>query len=305
MPARTRAYLLLIFAVFLWGISGPVGKFTLTYFPTPILLSIRFGLISLIMAILIKSQAKEPFLPTKHRTHTLFSMFILGLFGTIGQIGLIYWGLTYTTSIDATILVSTSPIFVAFASHFLIKEHLTSKKMFGILLGILGSVVIIINPLLETGKLLTGSIFGNLLILAANICWALYAVSSKKLLKVKVSPSLITFWMFFIGFIAMSIISLPFLPQFITTIPQIPISTIYALLFLAIGPGIIAYLSYQNALKVVEPTDADLFNYLAPLFAIPLGFFWLHEPVTISFLIGGAIIALGVFIAEFQGRHRR
>ena len=47
MPARTKAYLCILIAIVLWGIAGPVIKYTLGYFDTVTFLTIRFGLTSL------------------------------------------------------------------------------------------------------------------------------------------------------------------------------------------------------------------------------------------------------------------
>lgn len=300
MTTRARAFLLLIITVFLWGISGSIGKYTLSYLPSSVLLTMRFGLVTLILFALAKIQHLHL------RVANIPTLIVLGIFGTIGQIGLIYLGLQSTTSIDATLIISTSPIFVAILSHFFISEHLTRRKLFGIALGLVGTLIIVINPLINSGHILTGSTSGNLLILAGNLCWAIYAVLSKKQLRHKTPPIVLTFWMFLVGFVGMFCISLFSVPitATLSSIYTLPVSVLYAILFLAIGPGIIAYICYQKALKTIDPTDADLFNYLSVLVAIPLGFFWLHEPITPSFIIGGAVIASGVIIAELLGRKR-
>lgn len=290
MSARTRSYLLLIITVVLWAASGPVAKAVIGYLSPSIVLTFRFGLIALILGILY-----QPKFPKKHAIAIIF----LGLFGTIGQIGLIYWGLQYTTSIDATLLVSISPIFVAVLSHIFTHEQISKNKLFGIVLGIVGTAVIVAQPL-------SGSHFGNALILASNLCWAIYVVLSKKLLKISISPKELTFWTFLLGFIFMGVLSAVMQPQALAAAIYSPLKVFGMIAFLAIGPGAIAYICYETALKVVKPTDADLFNYLAPLIATPIAVFWLNEPLQLSFIIGAAIIAVGVIIAEFfPSRHRR
>ncbi len=298
MSKRAKAYGLLTITVILWGISGPIAKYALESFTPQALLTARFGLITLILAILLKFQLKIPLLPKKNRLTFCLSISLLGFLGTVGQIGLIYWGLQHTSSIEATLLISTSPILVALISHILIGEQITSKKLLGISLGLLGTAIIVLGPLLREHKFLTGSNLGNMLILGGNLCWSFYAVLSKKQLRTKMSPMLLTFWMFFIGFLGMAFISL----ITHTNLPTFTLPRLGSIAFLAIGPGIIAYLCYQTALKSISPTDADVFNYLTPIVATPLGFFWLHEPITYAFILGSVIIALGVIIAEFSRR---
>jgi len=69
---------------------------------------------------------------------------------------------------------------------------------------------------------------------------------------------------------------------------------------MALLSGNLAYYLYVRAQKTIEVSEAVLFNYLQPLFTIPLAIFWLGESLSTSFIIGAIIIAFGLVIAEYK-----
>jgi len=71
---------------------------------------------------------------------------------------------------------------------------------------------------------------------------------------------------------------------------------------MAILSGSLAYFLYVRAQRSIEVSEATLFNYLQPVFAIPLAIFWLGESLSTSFIFGAGIIALGLIIAEYKRR---
>jgi drug/metabolite transporter (DMT)-like permease len=73
---------------------------------------------------------------------------------------------------------------------------------------------------------------------------------------------------------------------------------------MALLSGSLAYFLYQKAQKTIEASEATLFSYLSPLFAIPLAVFWLKEEITIFYLLGAVIVAIGVIIAESKRRKK-
>lgn len=73
---------------------------------------------------------------------------------------------------------------------------------------------------------------------------------------------------------------------------------IYGIAYMAILSGIIAYISYQYALQKIEASEASVFYYLQPLFAIPVAVIFLQESLSLVFFVGALIIAAGVYLAE-------
>jgi drug/metabolite transporter (DMT)-like permease len=67
---------------------------------------------------------------------------------------------------------------------------------------------------------------------------------------------------------------------------------------MALISGNLAYFLYVRGQRSIEVSEATLFNYLQPVFTIPLAIFWLGEKLSTSFMVGAIIIAAGLIIAE-------
>lgn len=300
MP-KLPAQLLLLIAVALWGISSPVAKYALDYISPQLLLTLRFLLITLILTPFILHNPKK-YQPEfkKIKPKLIPRLLLLGFLGSVAQIGLIYLGFTYTTAIDGTLLLATSPVIVAFAGVMFLKEKLTRKEILGFAIAASGSLLLIAKPIFETGQIFTGSGIGNLLILLANLCWATYIVSCKSSGLTKISPVILTWITFGVGAIGMAIITIFTLSplQIITTLKSLTPTVWLAVGYISLFAGILAYSFYQLGIKKIEVSEAEVFNYLSPIFATPIAFVWLKEPITWSFVLSAIVIAVGVYIAE-------
>lgn len=301
--SRLKAYLLLVLVAAIWGIAGPVIKYTLPDFPPIIFLTYRFA-ISLIILIPITLITKQKFPKNKRG---LFILTLVGLLGSSINLGLLFYGFNYTTALDASLLSATAPVFVVTAGAFFLNEKVTKKEKLGVVITFVGAIIIILQPLIEGGLFKLENMYGNLLIIAANFAWVLYVVLSKYELKHKVKPLLMTTYMFLLGFITLlplALIQSGGVSSLINQLTNTPIKPHLGVWYMAILSGAVAYFLYQKAQKTIEASEATLFSYLSPLFAAPLAVFWLGETITPAFLIGGVIIAMGVFIAEQRNIHK-
>ncbi len=293
MSARVRAYILLLIAVAIWGFAGPVIKFTLGYFDPIVFLTYRFFLTSLVLIPLLFIFESRFWLKLSHfKPIDWFYLVICGLTGTSLQLLLLFWGFSLTTSVDASLLSSVSPILSTLAAWWFLKDRVTRREKIGIAIAFVGSIIIVFQPL-------SGSLTGNLLVVAADVVWVAYLILSKKLLRHQLSPLLITTSNFFIGFLSMSVIFF-----FSRSMNYEPItnnlSAHLGVIYMAVFSGALAYFLFQRAQKSIETSEANVFTYLQPLFATPLAYLWLHEPITLPFLVGTAVIAAGVVVSEIK-----
>ena len=293
MSARHRAYLYIIIAVIIWAFAGPVIKFTLGYLDTITFLTFRFGLTS---AILV------PFwIWTTHHEHHLFpklemwdwiTLITSGLMATTIQLTLLFWGFERTTAIEGTLISSIAPIFIALAGHHFLGDKVTRREQIGMTIALIGTLIIIGIP-----KNMT-SLWGNILVLLTNLAWVIEAILTKKLLRHNLSPLFLTMFSFFIGFLSMTPIYFLYHKSYILN--QLSLGGTLGFLYMVIFSGIIAYWLFLKGQKTIETSEANLFLYLQPIFATPLGYFWLHEEITWNFVVGGLIVAVGVVLASLR-----
>ena len=106
-------------------------------------------------------------------------------------------GLKLTTPINASLIMTTTPILVLIASALIIGEQITGKKIIGIILGASGAILLI-----AYGKDISfeqAHLLGDLFILINAISYGVYLVIVKTLMR-KYHPITIMKWLFGIGF---------------------------------------------------------------------------------------------------------
>ncbi len=226
-----------------------------------------------------------------------------GLLGSSVNLGLLFYGYDMSNVLDASIIGNSAPIFVVLGGAVFLKEKVTKKEIAGIIITMIGTVIVAVEPILTGSSLDERSVIGNILIILANVAWVFYIVISKKELHRKTDILFMTTYMFFLGFIT----CLPFavfetqgFVNLLLLISTAPFLAHLGVWYMAVLSGSLAYFLYQEGQKKIEASEATLFGYLSPLFAAPLAVFWLKEKITLPFIIGTAIIMLGVFVAEVR-----
>jgi drug/metabolite transporter (DMT)-like permease len=70
--------------------------------------------------------------------------------------------------------------------------------------------------------------------------------------------------------------------------------------YMGIFSTLVAYGMYEWALKDMPVAESAIYSYLSPLFGIPVGYILLGEIPGVWYILGGLIIAFGVYISEKQ-----
>jgi drug/metabolite transporter (DMT)-like permease len=297
-PSRLKAYILLIIVTIIWALAEPIIKFTLGGFSPLIFLTYRFGLASLVsVACFLIFGFNFP-----KDAKTRLEIVLYGLVTSTFSLGLLFFGLQNTTVLNTLLITLVNPLLVSIAGVKFLKEHVTVKEKIGMGIALIGTVFTVVEPLLQNGSSLT-KLTGNIMVVLYLIFAAIGVILGKKLLRKDVDPLTLTNTAFIIGFISL----LPFaLPQILASRFQIltspPLPFHLGVIYMAFLSGTLAYLLSNKAQKTIEVGEAAVFSYLYPLFSAPLAVLWLGEKITPLFVVGGAIIAVGVAIAEVKKR---
>lgn len=298
-PARLRAYFQLLIVVVIWGIAPSVIKFALGELPPFLFLTYRFFITTIVLL---------PFyIGSKEKGLSLGKLPLLILVSILGStlnLGLLFYGTNLTTSLDSSLISATSPILVILAGIIFLREHETAREKFGVFITILGTIFIAVQSFFEVGAAATHSVLGNTIIFLSNVAFAAYLITSKKALRENVPAFTITFWMFFIGFLT----SIPLIftemkgSEILPALLKISLPAHLSVIYMALFSGALAYSLYQKAQKTIEASEASVFNYLPPIVTAPVATLWLHEKITIPYIIGSIVIAVGVILAEWKKR---
>ena len=273
-----------------------VIKSTLNYLDTVTFLTYRFGLTSLVLVpIWFWQERSRLHLFPKLEKRDWVLVTITGLCSTTIQLMLLFFGFEKTTAIEGTLISSVAPIFVALAGHHFLGDKITRREQVGMIIALTGTLIVVGLPRTIS------NIWGNILVLAANLVWTTEAVLSKKLLRLNLEPFFLTTAFFLVGFVSILPIYLLTVKSSLLTIVIPPIGW-FGFLYMVFLSGMLAYTLFYKGQKTIEASEANTFIYLQPVIATPVAFFWLKESVEKSFWLGGALITAGVLLATLKLR---
>lgn len=301
MTARNKAYILLIGSAIIWGIAGPVIKFTLQGIGPFVFLSYRLLVSAFVATLYFLFFTKKRNLKPK----VSIRLIIYGLLGITFALGFLFIGLDKSTVLEMGLIGAVEPLVIVAAGAILLNEKVSRREKIGAGLAFSGIMLTIFTPVIlgEADFVFTGNIFLVLFLLsdASGILLA------KEMVREKISPITMTNVAFIVG--AATIV--PFtiwktgMNSMITQITTLPLRYHLGVWYMAIASGTIAYYMFIRGTKTVQVGKASLFFYLQPLFSVPLAVLWLGESITPLFIIGAITIAIGVFIAESNRRNKK
>ena len=185
----------------------------------------------------------------------------------------------------ASLVIASSPIFVALLASIFQKEKTNLRIWTGIMVSFVGVAFISIEP----GEKLSLSA-SVLLILLASVAAAIYTVSQKSFLK-KYSPFQFVAYAIWAG----TIFLLPFLPGLLKEMQTASFTPTLAVVYMGIFPGVLGYASWSYVLSRMPASSAGSFMYLTPAVTIFIAWIWLGEVPGIRSIFGGLLVLLGVF----------
>jgi len=291
MTPVQRGVLALIIANIIWGFASPIFKWSLTNITPFTLAFLRFFIATIIFGILLRKHLAFPITDKKD----LKLLITYALTGITGNITFFFLGLQLTLAMNVPVIASSQPIMVFLFAYFFLKEKFKFNKALGMVIGTVGILAIVLEPIYFNG--LDGNVFGNFLIVIATISGVVGMLTGRTIFQ-KYNPLVLTFWAFVISAIS-------FLPPAIveniqnpTIFTSLDIRGIVGIIFGSVFSSAIAYGLFSYGLSKIQASEASLFIYIDPIAGTILSYFMLHEPITIPFLIGAFFIFMGIFIAE-------
>lgn len=221
---------------------------------------------------------------------------VMGLLNNVVPFVCIVWGQTQVASGVASVLNATAPFFTVIVAHFFtVDDRATPGRVAGVVLGFAGVATMFGASLLaESGARLVP----QFVILAAAISYAFAGVYGRRFRTMGVSP-LVTA----AGQVTASGAMLLPLVLFVDRPWMLPFpspATIGALASLALLSTALAYILYFRILSTAGATNLILVTFLIPITAIVLGVLVLGEELQLRYIVGMALIGVG--LAAIDGR---
>jgi drug/metabolite transporter (DMT)-like permease len=293
MNSVRKGIIALIIANAIWGFASPIFKWSLTNIPPYTLAFWRFFHASFFLGILLVV-TKQMAIPTLNKKHW-FKLFFYALTGITGNIIFYFLGLQRTLSINAPVIASAQPILVFMVAPFLLGESIKRRKIIGMVIGTLGIMAIVFEPIYYNG--FDGNFIGNLFLVLATIFAILATLTGRKLFHDQ-NPLTLMFWAFIIGAISFFPFALYEYGHNTDLYMQIDIKGIIGIIYGSVFSSAVAYTCFAYGLSKISASESSIFTYIDPIAGTTLAFFMLHEPITIPFIVGSIFIFGGIFIAE-------
>jgi len=221
-------------------------------------------------------------------------MLICAILGMGVNMLVFFKGLSLSTPINSAVLITTTPIIVLIMSAILIKEKITRRKVFGIFIGLIGALGLIIFGV-EIRQDAPNIPLGNFLILMNSVFYGTYLILAKILIS-KYHPFTFMKWLFSLGIL----ICLPFGFQEMSEIEWslLPFDIIWRIAFVIIGTTFCTYLFNIFALTQLKASTLSAFIYVQPilgiLFAIAMG----KDTLTTIKILAAVMVLFGVYLSS-------
>lgn len=223
-------------------------------------------------------------LSPRERLHLLLA-------GTALALHLATWiaSLSYTTVASSVILVSTNPIFVGLATHFLLGERLRGRAVLAIALCLVGTVIISYGDLAFSGP----ALWGDALALMGALTASAYILLGRSVRR-RVSTLAYVWPCYGVAGVLLLLMAL------IAGQPMLAYSAPTFLVFvgLAVGPQILGHSAFNWALGHFSPVFVTLAILGEPIGATLLALVILGEVPPWTALLGGVFILIGIAIAS-------
>jgi drug/metabolite transporter (DMT)-like permease len=289
-----RPYAALVAMTFAFGLSFVSTKFALRGFEPLLIALIRFTLAGAILWTIWWLRAgRERATRAELARLAALGFVSLTVYFTFENIGI-----AHTSASEAAILIGAIPIFVNVLNVFTLKEHNSNLEWTGIVLSFAG-VVLLIQFGNGSGG---GTLFGNLLVLAASLSAAVYNVIARRLL---VSRSALFVTAFQNLFGALFILPLAVVELLVVGARRPTLPAVLGLGYLTLFCSVLAYLLLNYAFRFVEASKASVFVNLIPVIAVGSAFVMLGERFTAGQLAAAVVVIVGVWLTNRGGRASR
>ena len=285
---NATAWGLLIALSILWGGSFFFAEIALRDLPPFTVVLGRVAIAAVALHILVMASGQR--MPASLGLWGAF--LVMGTLNNLIPFSLIVWGQTQITSGLASILNATTPLFAVLVAHVLTAdEKLTSNRLFGVVIGFAGTVLMI-GPDALSG--LGAKALAQLAILTAALTYSFAGLYGRRF---KGQPPVVVAC----GQVTCStllLIPLVLLIDLPWTLDAPSLETILALLGIGVFSTALAYILYFKILALAGATNLLLVTFLIPISALLLGTLLLNETITARQLAGMTMIGAGLALID-------
>lgn len=288
-PSVLLAEVAVILMALIWGINYSVIKYGTNLVAPLAYNGVRVALATVALVIIALIWGGQA--PARRDVLGLLALGVLG--NGFYQI-FFAEGIARTRAGEAALVVGASPALIALLGRARGVERITKRGAAGIALSIFGVGLVVLGAA-STPPSQSGTLAGNLLVLAGSVCWAVYTI-----LIMPYTARVSGYYVVAISMIGGTVVLLTtgapaILAQDWTAVPA---GVWYAMIYSGIGGLVVAYLFWYRGVKVLGPTRTALYANLQPFIALVVAWITLRETPTLWQTGGALTIVSGVLLTR-------
>jgi len=271
----------------IFGLNAPISRTLMPELLSPYTLTFFRMSGGLVLFWLVSLFCKKEHVPLKD----ILMLFFASIFALILNQLPFFVGLSMTSPIDASIVVTMLPIVTMLLAAVIIKEPITWLKAIGVLVGASGALILVFfSHSLHVGK---SNFWGNIIVFGGVASFAVYLTVFKNLIS-RYSPVTVMKWMFLFG----TIVCFPFcyIPLVHTDFTLLTSGTYWRIGYMVVFATFLGYLLIPIGQKILRPTTLSMYNYLQPVVASFVAVAIGIDTFGFEKAISGVLVFAGVYI---------
>ncbi len=219
---------------------------------------------------------------------------LLGIANATGYL-LQYVGMPFTTAAKAALFINLSAMWVAILSPKILGEHLSHKKVAGVVFGLVGIVFVSTN--LDVSTLTQGQLVADAVLIISGITWALFMIYNKKLISTSASGTFQSMaWVLIFTFLSIAPFGFLSGPGFFALSGW----AWAAIIWTAIVCWIIPYYLWLEGLKHLSASTSTVLLLSEIVIAVIGSITILQEPITVFSSIGALFIVIAILFVSLN-----
>ena len=209
------------------------------------------------------------------------------------------YALIYTSTGNVSLLSAISPIFIAILLSVIYKTRMKRGEILGSIVAFVGVAFVILSESISKGLGMEIHPTGDILAILCALSWAVYSIAIKRLIPLY-NTLFLTRKLFFYGLItSMPLLLIQREPLHLGVLFDFsqPIFLLN-LLFLAVMCSSMAYLLWNESMKIIGPLATNNYLYIQPPVTMFAGCLLLGETIYPFGYVGCALVLLGLVIAD-------
>lgn len=282
---------LLVLMALIWGVNFSVVKFGTQVMPPLAFNGARMALASAALLLIVRVRDNA-----KISNRDFWRLAALGVLGNgIYQI-LFVQGVALTRAGDAALVVAASPALIAIVGRIRGVERVTRRGVIGIALSIFGIALVVLGGTgIKASASARNPLLGDLLILTASSCWAMYTILLKpyadRIDGVQLSAATMLG-----GTVTLLLVAAP--DMLAVNWGAVGVPAWGSIAYSGLLALVVAYLCWYRGVRILGPTRTAMYANLQPLIALVVAWLLLDEAPMLTQVAGAAAIMTGLLLTR-------